>query len=96
MRPATWTAQGVRAAADGIADGLTDAAVADLIAAAVTSRAGARPRPGRRPRRGRGARPGGVLRGTFDTVAARLAGVRARLAAADEALDAVAARGAAR
>jgi argininosuccinate lyase len=37
-----------------------------------------------------------VLRGTFDTVAGRLAAVRDRLAAADEALDAVAAERAGR
>ncbi|WP_431974027.1 argininosuccinate lyase [Micromonospora haikouensis] len=94
--PDTWTAEGVRAAAQGITDRLDDDAIADLLAAAV------RPElvldraqvdgPGRCAVRNQVA----ALRGHFDTVAGRLAAVRARLAAADAALDAVAAERAAR
>jgi argininosuccinate lyase len=94
--PGTWTADGVRAAAEGIADGLDDVAIDDLIAAAV------RPEqvlgrvqvdgPGTHAVRAQVA----TLRVAFDGVAGRLDAVRGRLARADAALDAVAAERAAR
>ncbi|MET8351784.1 MULTISPECIES: lyase family protein [unclassified Micromonospora] len=90
--PDSWTESDVRAAADavGLSAPLDDAAVADLIAAAV--------RPELVLRRAQIDGPGsdavraqvGELRGAFDTVAGRLAAVRDRLAAADAALDEVA------
>ncbi|MFF4879267.1 argininosuccinate lyase [Micromonospora sp. NPDC000668] len=94
--PDGWTVDSVRAAADGITARLDDAAVADLIAAAV--------RPELVLDRVQVDGPGaaavraqvGVVRGTFDTVAGRLSAVRDRLARADAALDAVAAEQAAR
>ncbi|MEU7960577.1 argininosuccinate lyase [Micromonospora humida] len=89
--PDSWTADGVRTAAAGLVDGLTDDAVADLIAAAVD--------PELVLARAQVDGPGaaavraqvGTLRGTFDGVADRLAATRDRLARADEALDTVAA-----
>ncbi|GAA3753856.1 argininosuccinate lyase [Micromonospora maritima] len=89
--PDTWTPEGVRAAADGIAGPLDDAAVADLIAAAV--------RPELVLRRAQADGPGaaavrtqvGALRTALDPVAERLGAVRDLLRAADEALDTVAA-----
>ncbi|MGC5659056.1 argininosuccinate lyase [Micromonospora sp. WMMD723] len=89
--PDSWTADGVRTAATGLVDGLTDDAVADLIAAAVD--------PELVLARAQVDGPGaaavraqvGILRGTFDGVADRLAATRDRLARADEALDTVAA-----
>ncbi|MFY1624348.1 argininosuccinate lyase [Micromonospora sp. WMMD735] len=89
--PDSWTADGVRTAAAGLVDGLTDDAVADLIAAAVD--------PELVLARAQVDGPGaaavraqvGILRGTFDGVADRLAATRDRLARADEALDTVAA-----
>lgn len=81
----------MRAAADPIAGALDDAAVADLIAAAV--------RPELVLRRAQADGPGaaavraqvGALRAALDPVAERLGAVRNLLRAADEALDAVAA-----
>lgn len=89
--PDTWTAEGVRVAADGLTGPLDDAAVDDLIAAAV--------RPDLILNRAQADGPGtaavraqvGTLRVALDVVADRLAAVRDRLRAADEALDAVAA-----
>ncbi|MET8910475.1 lyase family protein [Micromonospora sp. NPDC004551] len=89
--PDTWTAEGVRAAADGLTGPLDDAAVDDLIAAAV--------RPDLVLNRAQADGPGaaavraqvGTLRAAFAGVADRLAGVRDRLGRADAALDAVAA-----
>ncbi|MFE9692777.1 argininosuccinate lyase [Micromonospora sp. NPDC005806] len=89
--PDTWTAEGVRGAADGLTGPLDDAAVDDLIAAAV--------RPDLVLKRAQVDGPGaaavraqvGTLRVAFDGVADRLAAVRDRLSGADEALDAVAA-----
>ncbi|WP_422755141.1 lyase family protein [Micromonospora sp. WMMD708] len=89
--PDSWTAEGVRTAAAGLADGLTDEAVADLIAAAVD--------PELVLDRAQVDGPGaaavrtqvGILRGAFGGVADRLAATRDRLARADEALDTVAA-----
>jgi argininosuccinate lyase len=89
--PDTWTAEGVRAAADGLTGPLDDAAVDDLIAAAV--------RPDLVLNRAQADGPGadavraqvGTLRVAFDAVADRLAAVRDRLGRADAALDAVAA-----
>ncbi|WP_307803850.1 argininosuccinate lyase [Micromonospora echinofusca] len=95
--PDTWTADGVRSAAAEVGtEPLTETAVADLIAAAV--------RPELVLDRAQVDGPGaaavraqvGTLRGTFDAVAERLAGVRRRLADADAALDAVAAQRAGR
>ncbi|KXK62504.1 argininosuccinate lyase [Micromonospora rosaria] len=85
--PATWTAATVREAAEGLTGPLADAAVDDLIAAAV--------RPALVLARAQVDGPGtaavraqvDVLRGTFDTVTGRLAALRDRLAAADAALD---------
>ncbi|MFI5833389.1 lyase family protein [Micromonospora sp. NPDC051300] len=89
--PDTWTPEGVRAAAADIAGELDDAAVADLIAAAV--------RPELVLRRAQADGPGAdavraqvnVLRAALDPVAERLDAVRGLLRRADEALDAVAA-----
>lgn len=89
--PDTWTAEGVRAAAEGLTGPLDDAAVDDLIAAAV--------RPDLVLQRAQVDGPGtaavraqvGTLRVAFDAVADRLAAVRDRLRWADEALDAVSA-----
>jgi argininosuccinate lyase len=87
--PDTWTAEDVRAAAQavGVADPLDDAAVADLIAAAV--------RPDLVLKRAQADGPGvaavraqvTAVRGTFEAVAGRVARVRERLARADRALD---------
>ncbi|MDG4800353.1 hypothetical protein [Micromonospora sp. WMMD980] len=89
--PDTWTPEGVRAAAADVAGELDDAAVADLIAAAV--------RPELVLQRAQADGPGaaavraqvGVLRAALDPVAERLDAVRGLLRRADEALDAVAA-----
>ena len=89
--PDSWTADGVRAAAEGLTDRLTDDAVADLIAAAV--------HPDLVLDRVQVDGPGaaavraqvGTLRVAFAGVADRLAATRDRLARADEALDTVAA-----
>ncbi|MGC4888181.1 argininosuccinate lyase [Micromonospora sp. DT227] len=89
--PDTWTPDGVRAAADGITGALDDAAVADLIAAAV--------RPELVLQRAQADGPGaravrtqvGVLSAALDPVADRLSAVRGLLRQADDLLDAVAA-----
>ncbi|MGI5145468.1 argininosuccinate lyase [Plantactinospora sp. CA-294935] len=87
--PDTWTAEQVRAAAGavGLAGPLDDAAVADLIAAAV--------RPELTMARAQADGPGTaavraqtrILRDGFDAVGARVTGLRGRLAAAERALD---------
>ncbi|MEU5551513.1 lyase family protein [Micromonospora sp. NPDC047793] len=95
--PQGWTADDVRAAAEGLVPGgLDDAAVDDLIAAAV--------RPELVLGRAQADGPGSdavraqvaTLRGSFDAARARLAAVRDRLDRADTALDAVATEMAAR
>ncbi|MEV0393850.1 argininosuccinate lyase [Polymorphospora rubra] len=88
--PDTWTPERVRAAATdvGVPEPLDDAAVDDLIAAAV--------RPGLVLDRAQADGPGtaavraqvAVVRGVLDGVSVRVAGLRERLARADEALDA--------
>jgi argininosuccinate lyase len=87
--PDTWTAEQVRAAAGavGLPGALDDAAVADLIAAAV--------RPELVLARAQADGPGtaavraqvSTLRLTFDAVGARVAALRTRLAGAERALD---------
>ncbi|MFY1703584.1 argininosuccinate lyase [Micromonospora sp. WMMA1923] len=89
-QPATWTAETVRQAAEGLTAPLTDHAVTDLITAAV--------QPAQVLDRAQADGPGieavrtqvHLVRARFDQVSRRLAAVRERLAAADTALDATA------